>query len=88
MVVKYVDYLDQWGRFRSVALPQTSLGGRKYLACADLEIGYIESLYWKGLLQSSLLVMPLLLLTLPFVFLVHRGFVGKSARPSPFRESR
>ena len=69
MVIKYVDYRDQWGRFRSVALPQTSPGGTKYLACADLEIGYIESLYWNGLLKSSLLVMPLLLLTVPFVFL-------------------
>ncbi len=69
MEVKYATYEDQWGMFRSVALPQISPSGNKYLACADYDLSYLRALFWKNLFHSTITVIPLLLLTLPFIFI-------------------
>ena len=37
-LVQYSSYSDQWGTFRSVAVPEVSPGGVPYLACADMDI--------------------------------------------------
>ena len=66
----YVDYTDQWGTFRSVALPEQSPGGRRYLACADLEISGIDRLLKKDLLQSVFVALFFLGASLPFVLLL------------------
>lgn len=63
----YVDYTDQWGNFRSVALPQTSPGGRRYLACADLEISGIDRLLHRDLLKSAFTAIFFLLACVPFI---------------------
>ena len=42
--ITFSTYSDQWGTFRSVALPQVSPGGRRYLACADYDISYVNGL--------------------------------------------
>lgn len=34
----FVTYRDQWGAFRSAAVPETSPGGKRYLACVDMEV--------------------------------------------------
>ena len=65
----FVNYHDQWGSFRSVALPQTTPGGRRYLACADYDIGYIAGLKRSIYLKSALAGMFFLALTIPFLFL-------------------
>ncbi|NCA83393.1 MAG: hypothetical protein EOM72_11730 [Opitutae bacterium] len=64
----FVEYTDQWGTFRSVALPQQSPGGRRYLACADKEIGDIAQLLRKSLLQSVAIALFFLLTSLPFLW--------------------
>ena len=66
----FVNYVDQWGTFRSVALPQQSPGGRRYLACADLEIGGIDDLLRRDLRQSALVALYFLLASLPFLLLL------------------
>ena len=66
----FVNYTDQWGTFRSVALPQQSPSGRRYLACADREINEIQRLLRADLLQSVLISLFFLLASLPFIFLI------------------
>ncbi len=69
--VQFVTYHDQWGHFRSIALPQVSIEGRPFLACADLEISHINLLLRKQMLSSLLHAGYFLLLSLPFfVFFV------------------
>ena len=53
---RYVSYKDQWGTFRSVAWPETSPGGRRYLACVDRSISHINAMLrakaWAALLTG------------------------------------
>ena len=70
----YVDYTDQWGTFRSVALPERSPGGRLYLACADREIGDIDRLLRRNLLHSAAVATYFLLASLPFILLLARVY--------------
>ena len=62
----YVSYDDQWGAFRSVALPQKTPGGRTYLACADMDISFVNALVGKVYLRMFLHSGYFLLLSLPF----------------------
>ena len=70
----FVDYTDQWGTFRSVALPEQSPGGRRYLACADKEIGEIKGLLQKSLRQSVAVALLFLLASLPFILYLNYLF--------------
>ena len=67
-VTAFTSYEDQWGNFRSVALPQTSPNGRVYLACADCEISYVRGLLMRSYIESALTAVAFLLLALPFIF--------------------
>ncbi len=62
----HVSYDDQWGAFRSVALPQKTPGGRTYLSCADMDISFVNALVGKVYLRMFLHSGYFLLLTLPF----------------------
>ncbi len=73
-VVVFSDYTDQWGRFRSVALPQTSPGGRTYLACADLEISHVRALLLKDTLKSIYISVLFLLLSVPFILVFRNAY--------------
>ena len=68
--IVYVDYTDQWGTFRSVAVPERSPGGRLYLACADRDIGDIDALFRRNLMHSVAVALFFLLACLPFIFLL------------------
>ena len=70
----FVEYTDQWGTFRSVALPQQSPGGRRYLACADKDIGDIDRRLRSSLLQSLGVALYFLLASLPFFLLLAHLF--------------
>lgn len=72
----FVEYSDQWGRFRSVALPQRSPGGRPYLACADLEISHLRTALRRNTLDTLLTVLFFTGCAVPFVLL----FRAHSAR--------
>lgn len=65
--VKYASYSDQWGDFRSIAIPQVSAGGRRFLSCADIDISHVKELLRKELMASLLHVLYFIILTLPFL---------------------
>ena len=65
----FTSYSDQWGTFRSVALPQVSPGGRTYLACADYDISYVNDLLQKKFIESALTALFFLFISLPVVLL-------------------
>jgi hypothetical protein len=70
----FVTYNDQWGTHRSVAIPQTSPGGRTYLACADYRISDIDRILWHNLLQSVLTTLFFLLASIPLIVLFYYVF--------------
>jgi len=72
----FFSYSDQWGTFRSAAIPMTSPGGRRFLACADYEITYVQDKLRDNFVNSVVVATLLLLLILPFL-LVYRA-VSKS----------
>ena len=69
--VVYSTYEDQWGTFRSVAVPQVSPGGRPYLACADCDIGYLKAAVARAYARAVATALGFLGICLPFV-LLHR----------------
>ena len=76
----YVTYGDQWGKFRSVALPQRSPGGRWYLACADYEISHINDLLVHSYIRSAATAIGFLLLSVPFFLIQRHGFRAYQGR--------
>ncbi len=66
----YLEFTDQWGTYRSVAVPETSPGGRRYLASADRDISEVRRLVRRNLLQSAGVTLYFLLASLPFLFLL------------------
>lgn len=75
----FVDYTDQWGTFRSVALPQLSPGGRRYLACADRDISEIDGLLRETHWQSVWTALYFLLAGIPFLLLLACVFHAHTA---------
>jgi signal transduction histidine kinase len=74
--VQYASYTDRWGAFRSIALPQESPGGRRYLACADYDISYIEGLLQKSYLHAALVACLFLLFSFPLVLLFRAMYLA------------
>lgn len=70
----FVNYTDQWGTFRSIALPQRSPGGRMYLTCADYEISHVESILRENLLTSVLSAIYFVVFSLPFIFVLRKFY--------------
>lgn len=69
----FVNYSDQWGKFRSIALPQISPGGRTYLACADYKITDMDAIMRRDLIISVFTAIYFFLSSLPFI-VVSRNF--------------
>ena len=67
-------YTDQWGTFRSIAKPEFSPGGRKYLACVDYDISYIKTLLKKNVYKSVVTALLFLLFSLPFLLAFRHGY--------------
>lgn len=68
----FSSYQDQWGKFRSVAVPETSQGGKRYLACADFNISYIHDLLMQELVRALVTAGLFLLFSLPFTLLYRK----------------
>ena len=68
--------------FRSIALPQTSPGGRRYLACADVDISWLNAQLRGKFWESVLIGGFFLLLVLPFVlaFLMYNRDLRRAHR--------
>ncbi len=50
-------FSDRWGNFRAVFIPVYSPEGRKYLACAEFTLDYVESTVKKMVMLSSLVAL-------------------------------
>lgn len=74
--ITFHNYADQWGHFRSVAIPQTSPGGRTYLACADYEIRDLKELLRHNLLIAVLTAGFFLLSSLPLILCIRNFFTS------------
>jgi PAS domain-containing protein len=85
----YQTVSDQWGKVRTVMIPQTSPGGIKYLACADYDIGYVKELLQENLLRSITIVFFFVFLSvLIIVFYIkirNRYFVALKDSEKKFR---
>lgn len=69
----FTTYTDQWGTFRSVVIPETSPGGRAYLACADIDISRITDLRIHNFLIAAIISATLILASLPVQMLYRRS---------------
>lgn len=65
-----VSYADRWGSFRGAYVPKVSPSGNPYVACAEVEISYIQTLLQRKLVESVATALLLSLATLPLFLLV------------------
>jgi hypothetical protein len=63
-------HTDQWGTFRSIAVPEQSPGGRPYLACVDYDVSFIDGHLTGNRLKSLLVSLFFLVLTFPLIVLI------------------
>ncbi len=77
---RYATYNDQWGSFRSIALPQLSAGGRRYLACADMDISHVRQMLRDNFIFSLLQALYFFLLSTPFllIFMLNNRVLQKA----------
>ena len=75
----FLEFTDQWGTYRSVALPETSPGGRRYIAEADRDISEIHRLLRNNLLHSAAVASFFLLASLPFILLLAHVYRAHTA---------
>jgi len=68
----FVEYTDRWGTFRTVIIPRISLTGKKYLACADIDISYIDKLIWKKLVLTFFKAIFFTLIILPLFHVLYK----------------
>ena len=66
----FLEFTDQWGTYRSVAVPEMSPGGRRYIAEADRDISEIHRLLRQNLLHSAAVATYFLFASLPFLLLL------------------
>lgn len=66
----FTNFQDKWGRFRAVFIPFLSPGGRKYLACAEYTIDYVDEMLNKSKAGALVIAVALFLAFLP-VFVVY-----------------
>lgn len=72
-VETYSTYTDQWGTFRSAAIPETSPGGRRYLACVDMDISHIKHERTVNFALAAGAALLLVLTSLPLLLLHRRA---------------
>lgn len=73
-------YTDEWGTFRSVAVPRLSPGGRHYLACADLEVPRLESLLHEKRMEAIGFALLFVLFSTPFIISHRSQYTRYAAR--------
>ena len=82
----FYEVSDRWGSFRSVVIPRVSPAGRHYLAGADYDIAYVQSLLHENLIHSILVAGIFLLLPLPIVWLYVRNHRTHAAELTAMNE--
>lgn len=70
--IKFAQYSDKWGYFRSVFIPLKAPDGSLYLACADIEISDIKSQLRDTLIQNIFHALLFLLFLIPSILAYNR----------------
>ena len=73
-LIKYLDYTNRWGTFRSILIPKISPTGNKYLLGADVEITYIDNKIWSSLFKIFLKAVFFTLIILPIFYVFYKYF--------------
>lgn len=66
----FLDYADEWGRFRSYCAFEISPGGTPYLSCADIETSELEGIHKNYVLVSAAISLGFLAFLIPGALLV------------------
>jgi sigma-B regulation protein RsbU (phosphoserine phosphatase) len=53
--IRYAEYTDEWGRFRSIFIPMRTGNGTRFLSGADIEVSFIQRKLVQLLLINALL---------------------------------
>lgn len=61
----FANFTDRWGNFRAVFVPMESPSGKKYLACAEFTMDYVQSMVNKAALFSSLTALFFFIIFIP-----------------------
>lgn len=69
---------DQWGKFRSVFIPQTTPSGYRYIIGADVEVGSIQKLSNAAAIKAIATSLIIFLGALPFL-LIYRNMLHETA---------
>lgn len=72
----FASYRDEWGAYRSVAVPEVSPGGQLYLACADYSLPNIQAVMRRRALQTAFMAMGFLALAFPFLLVYRKAFAA------------
>lgn len=72
--VMFANYSDQWGSFRSVAVPEQSPGGNWYLSCADYDISYVNGILRENYQKNVIIALIFLAMTIPFIYTFRTTF--------------
>jgi len=75
----YETYTDQWGTFRSVALPRQSPGGVWYLSCADFNISDLQKKLREKYALSFVAAGIFFLGSIPFMLVYRKAFISYNA---------
>ncbi len=70
----FLNYTDEWGRFRSYCTFETSPGGNPYLSCADVETTSLEGVHQKYVLASTAMALGFLAFLIPGVLLARNFY--------------
>lgn len=70
--IVYETTFDRWGTYRTVLVPVVTKSGNLYILGADYELKYINEILKKEVLISSLIVLFLSLLILPFAYKLYK----------------
>ncbi|MGQ9847526.1 MAG: PAS domain S-box protein [Bacteroidales bacterium] len=68
----FVEYTNRWGTFRTLIIPKVSITGKKYLACADIDISYIDSLLWEKIIYVFFKALFFTLIILPLFHVLYK----------------
>ena len=78
--ILFTTYTDRWGTFRAALIPETSPGGRPYIAAAEFEIGHVQARLRRKLLGVLMFSVVLLLAAVPLFVALDRELVIANVR--------
>ncbi len=76
----FTTYTDRWGHFRAALIPQKSPDGRTYIAAAEFDIGYVDALLRRRLVDILFFSLALLLAAVPLFVALDKELLNANVR--------